>query len=126
VQRGVYSVARKAATPRVKAGADVLPWWPAVGVFLLLESATEPVPNLTDVAGVVGTWSAQSRGVDASLASAQPGQLLTYCFLDDDPVDVADRLRPKLADWWSSHDVRPLLAAPFYPVVPHRWDLHVP
>ena len=29
VQRGVYSVAHKAAAARIKIGADVLPWWPA-------------------------------------------------------------------------------------------------
>lgn len=126
VQRGVYSVSRRAAAPRVKVGADVLPWWPTVGVYLLLESATTPAPELTDIAGVVGTWSAQSRGVDKRLASAQPGQLLTYCFLDEDPIDVAHRLRPLLTDRWSSPDIRPLLAAPFHPVVPHQWDRHVP
>jgi hypothetical protein len=126
VQRGVYSVSRTVAAPRVKIGADVLPWWPTVGVYLLLESATAPAPELTDVAGVAGTWSAQSRPVDASLGSAQPGQLLTYCFLDDDPIDVAARLRPLLSDRWSTPGITPLLAAPFHPVVPHQWDRHVP
>jgi hypothetical protein len=126
VQRGVYSVSRRKAAPRIKVGADVLPWWPAIGVYLLLEAATAPAPKLTDVQGVVGTWTAESRGVDESLASAQPGQLLTYCFLDEDPIDVAERLRPLLTERWSTPDVRPLLAAPFYPVVPHHWERHVP
>src|SRR3954469_23128059 len=38
VERGVYDVSSKAAAPRVKVGADVLPWWPARGVYLLLEN----------------------------------------------------------------------------------------
>ena len=29
VQRGVYAVQNKVAAPRIKIGADVLPWWPA-------------------------------------------------------------------------------------------------
>ena len=28
VQRGVYAVQHKSAAPRIKTGADVLPWWP--------------------------------------------------------------------------------------------------
>jgi hypothetical protein len=60
------------------------------------------------------------------LANAQPGQSITYCFLDDDPVDTATRLQPALAKRWHDSRVQPLLSAPFYPVVPHEWDRHVP
>ncbi|MGH3677255.1 MAG: hypothetical protein ACRDU5_16230 [Mycobacterium sp.] len=126
VQRGVYAVQSKVAAPRVMIGADVLPWWPARGVYLLLEAGTTPPADLTDVEGVAGVWSVASQRVDAGLASAQPGQLLTYCFLDDDPVATAARLRPALAARWGQAGVEPLLAAPFYPVVPHDWDRHVP
>ena len=38
VERGIYEVKEKAAAPRVKIGADVLPWWPARGVYVLLEA----------------------------------------------------------------------------------------
>ena len=73
-----------------------------------------------------GVWSAASHRVDASLASAPSGQLLTYCFLDDDPVEAAERLRPVLETRWAQAGVEPLLAAPFYPVVPYEWDRYVP
>jgi hypothetical protein len=126
VQRGVYSVAHKVAAPRIKIGADVLPWWPARGVYLLLESGTTPPANLIDVDGVGGAWSVASQDVGARLASARSGQLLTYCFLDDDPVAVAERLRPVLVYRWQRDNVKPLLAAPFYSVVPYQWDRHVP
>jgi hypothetical protein len=125
VQRGVYAVAHKVAAPRIKIGADVLPWWPANGVYLLLESGTTPA-DLVDVDGVGGVWSVTSQNVDERLASARAGQVLTYCFLDDDPVAVAERLRPVLADRWKRDNVEPLLAAPFYPVVPYQWDRYVP
>jgi hypothetical protein len=126
VERGVYGVTRKEAAQRVKVGADVLPWWPAVGAFVLLESATAAPTGLTAVDGIAGTWSVVAQQVDAKLANARPGQLLTYCFLDDDPVDVARRLRPVLTQRWAGAGVEPLLAAPFFAVVPHQWDRHVP
>ena len=126
VERGVYDVARKVAAPRVKVGADVLPWWPVLGVYLLLERGATPIDELVDVDGVVGVWSAPALPVDAKMASAQAGQSITYCFLDDDPVATSQRLRPVLAARWEHAGIEPLLAAPFYPVVPHQWDRHVP
>lgn len=126
VERGVYDVQSKVSAPRVKIGADVLPWWPTLGVYLLLEAGTTPPTDLTGVAGVAGAWTVASQPVDASLATAQPGQLLTYCFLDDDPVSAAERLRPALTTRWEQADVEPLLAAPFYPVMPYEWDRYVP
>ncbi|MGE2715362.1 hypothetical protein ACQI4L_14990 [Mycolicibacterium litorale] len=120
VERGVYGVADKAAAPRVKAGADVLPWWPARGVYLLLEPDSTAASDLLDVEGVAGVWSATSLPVGARLASAPAGQTLSYLFLDDDPVVTAHRLRPVL------EDATPLFAAPFHPVVPHEWNRYVP
>ena len=127
VERGVYDVQSKSAAPRVKVGADVLPWWPVKGVYLLLETRRCDRPRaLLDVDGVAGVWSAATLAVDARLASAQAGQSITYCFLDDDPVATAERLRPVLAARWEQGGVEPLLAAPFYLVVPHEWDRYVP
>ena len=125
VQRGVYAIEHKSAAPRIKAGADVLPWWPIRGVYLLLESGAGAPTDLVDADGVGGIWSVASQDVDARLASAPAGQKLTYCFLDDDPVEVAKRLRPVLEARWQG-GITPLLAAPFYPVIPYEWDRHVP
>src|SRR5262245_31970539 len=94
VERGIYEVKDKTASPRVKIGADVLPWWPARGVYILLEADASVPPQVADVDGVAGVWSATSQPVDARLASAPAGQTISYCFLDDDPVLAADRLRP--------------------------------
>jgi hypothetical protein len=126
VERGVYGVTRKSAAPRVKVGADVLPWWPVKGVYLLLERGDGPTDPLLDVDGVAGVWSAATLDVDAKLASAQGGQSITYCFLDDDPVATAARLLPVLTTRWEESGIEPLLAAPFYPIVPHEWDRYVP
>jgi hypothetical protein len=126
VERGVYAVQHKSAAPRIKTGADVLPWWPIRGVYLLLESGATSPSDLVAVKGVGGVWTAESQAVGARLASAQPGQSVSYCFLDDDPVATAERLRPVLEDRWMRAGVEPLLAAPFYPVVPYEWDRYVP
>ena len=126
VERGIYNVGEKVAAGRVKVGADVLPWWPTRGVYLLLENNASPLTHLIDIDGVAGIWSATSLSVDEKLASAPAGQTLSYCFLDDDPVLSAERLRPALDRRWSEGGVEPLFAAPLYAVVPHEWDRYVP
>jgi hypothetical protein len=126
VERGVYEVHSKAAAARVKVGADVLPWWPVRGLFLLVEQGSAPTTGLLGVAGVAGVWAASAMKVEARLATAHPDQSITYCFLDDDPVDTGRRLQPVLARRWRDSNVQPLLAAPFYAVVPHEWDRYLP
>jgi hypothetical protein len=104
----------------------VLPWWPARGVYLLLESHVALPAELLEVEGVAGIWSMAALDVGPGLASAAAGQQLTYCFLDDDPVATAERLRPVLEKRWKATDIEPLFAAPFHPLVPHEWDRYVP
>jgi hypothetical protein len=124
VQRGVYSVAERVAAPRAKLGSDVLPWMPVRGVYLLIEQGCAPSKHIADIPGVAGVWSAIS--VETPYSTAGAGQQMTCCFLDDDPVAVAQRLRPLLADRWRTQTVKPLLAAPFYSVVPYEWDRYLP
>jgi hypothetical protein len=126
VERGVYDVSSKAAAPRVKVGADVLPWWPVRGMYLLMENNASPATDLMEIQGVAGVWTATSQSVGAKMASAPVGQTLSYLFLDDDPVVTAARLRTALEKRWSDGIAEPLFAAPFYPVVPHEWDRYVP
>lgn len=126
VERGAYEVVSRQAAPRCKVGADVLPWWPARGAYLLVEDQTAPVTDLLDVAGVAGAWSTVAAKVDRSTATAAPGQAMTLCFLDDDPVVVAQRLAPLLRERWQHSGVRGLLAAPFHVIVPYEWDRYLP
>jgi len=124
VQRGVYTVAGRFAAPRVKAGADVLPWWPARGVYLLLEQGAAGAAQLAGIPGVAGVWSANA--VASGFSTADVDQQISYLFLDDDPVATAARLRPALELRWQRTGVRPLLAAPFHSLVPWAWDRHLP
>lgn len=124
VQRGVYSVEQRLADPAGKAGADVLPWRPALGVYLLLEQNAAPVSELIDIEGVAGLWSATS--VASPFASAGADQALTWLFLEDEPVAVAERLKPVLTKRWQQRNIQPLLAAPFHTLVPWEWDRYLP
>ena len=60
---------------RAKVGADVLPWWPAAGVYLLVEHGTAAAADLAEVAGrgrrVVGPTVASTP---ALFSTAQMGQ----------------------------------------------------
>src|SRR5262245_63394430 len=56
IQRAVYGFAGSAVAPRIKAGADVLPWWPPRGVYVLLERGVAPVADLVETPGVAGVW----------------------------------------------------------------------
>jgi hypothetical protein len=116
VQRGVYAVETRIAAPRAKLGSDVLPWCPAKGVYLLIEEGAASATRLADVPGVAGLWSASSVPTDFSTAGG--GQQIIYCFLDDDPVATAGRLRRVLEQRWAVAGIQPLLAAPFYPWSP--------
>lgn len=124
VQRGVYNVQQRLADPDGKAGADVLPWRPACGVYLLLEESSAPVDELVGIEGVAGLWTAVSQATPFSSVEAQ--QALTYLFLDDEPAAVAAKLKPVLEQRWQEHNTRPLLAAPFHTLVPWEWDRYLP
>ena len=126
VERGAYVVRARRSVPRAKIGADVLPWFPASGAYLLVERGDATVDDLVDVPGVVGAWSAVAVEADPGVSTAEVGQRITYCFLDDDPVATAGRFRPVLERRWEGGGVAPLLAAPFHAVVPGEWDRNVP
>lgn len=133
IHTGAYVLAGKAAAPRVLAGADVLPWRPARGVYVLVEGAAGPPAELVDVDGVAGAWWAAASDRETPAAfwvtrpteSAADGQV-TLLFLDDDPVAVAGRLRLRLEARWASGAAAPIWAAPFHTVVPYAWDRYVP
>lgn len=131
VATGAYQVAGKVAAARVVVGADVVPWRPASGAYLLLEDGEAPVDDLVDVDGVAGLWSAtRCDGPPGTPWRRDPGarcgERAVVCFLDDDPVLVAARLRPVLQRRWAQGGATPSLAAPFHVVVAPDWDRFLP
>jgi hypothetical protein len=126
IEQGNYEVAGKVAAPRAVAGADVLPWRPALGVYLLVEEGSAPPGDAVGVDGVAGAWWHQGIATDTPYPIDRRGLQITYFFLDDNPVEVAEALRDPLKGRWAAGDMVPLLAAPFYAVVPFEWGRHLP
>jgi hypothetical protein len=127
IERAVYRLDGTAAAPRIKVGADVLPWWPAKGIYLLVEEGRAKASDLLDVPGVGGAWWGAALPMEPPYASASnEGLQITYCFLDDDPAETAGRLRPLLTKRWANAGVKPLLAAPFHIITPYQWDRFLP
>jgi hypothetical protein len=127
IERAVYRLDGTAAAPRVKVGADVMPWWPARGVYLLVEQGEVSPAELVGAPGVGGVWWGGALPMEPPYATADTAGLqVTYCFLDDDPPVVGERLRPVLASRWDSSGATPLFAAPFHTLVDYDWGRYVP
>jgi hypothetical protein len=126
VDSNYFRLAGKVAAASARAGADVIPWRPARGVYLLLEQGLASPASLVEIAGVAGIWWHQGGHSPAPGFSDAGGMQLSYCFLDEDPVEVAERLRGPLEQRWKSGTVVPLLAAPFYTLVPFEWTRYLP
>lgn len=126
VDAGYFRLAGKVAARRAVAGADVIPWRPACGVYLIVEQGAASPAALTDIAGVAGIWWHEGGAPPAPGLRDNTGMQVTYCFLDGDPVETAERLRRPLEQRWAAGKVVPLLAAPFHTVVPFEWSRYLP
>ena len=127
VERAVCTLGAIAAAPRIKVGADVLPWWPMHGAYVLVERGdVVAATDLTKIDGVGGVWSTVTIPVAPVYSNAETGLQITCCFLDDDPAEVADRLRPAVEQRASAVGVELLLAAPFHAVTPENVGRYLP
>jgi hypothetical protein len=127
VERSVFGLDGAAAAARIKVGADVLPWWPSTGVYLLVERRGPSPADLVEVDGVGGVWWGGAVPMEPPYTTRDnTGLQISYCFLDDDPPAVGERLRPVLEDRWSRSGAEPLLAAPFHALVPYDWGRYTP
>lgn len=116
----------KVAAARAVAGADVIPWRPALGIYLIIEQGQEPSAGLVDIPGVAGVWWYNGNQSPPPFDTNAHGLQVTYCFLDSDPVEVAGAIGDTLRERWASGDVQPLLAAPFFAIVPFDWTRYLP
>jgi hypothetical protein len=119
-------LAGKAAAPRAVAGADVMPWRPAIGVYLIVEEGHASPETLIDAPGVAGVWWWNGAQAPQPYGGDARGRQITYCYLDADPVETAARLGDWMQRRWASGEVQGLLAAPFFSIAPFDWARHVP
>ena len=114
------------AAPEAVAGADVIPWRPCLGVYLIIEEGRRSADDLVDVPGVAGIWTFHCVPSPAPFESEPGNKQITYCFLDQDPVAVAGHMAERMRQRWASGEVEGLLAAPLYAIVPFDWARHLP
>jgi hypothetical protein len=131
VDSGYFNLSGKAAAPHAIAGADVMPWRPARGIYLLVEQGAASPAALTAIDGVAGIWWHQDGVAPLAAGSLDKsrdntGLQVSYLFLDKDPIEVAERLREPLQQRWAKAEITPLLAAPFQIPIPFEWDRHLP
>ena len=119
-------IAGRIAAPHALAGADVIPWRPALGVYVLIEQGYASPESLIDVPGVAGIWWFAGSADLAPYGDRSAGKQITYCYCDEDPVAVAGELGARMPARWVSGAVKGLLAAPFYTIVPYEWGRHLP
>lgn len=119
-------LAGTAAAPRAVAGADIIPWRAATGIYLLIEQGHASPASLIDVPGIAGTWWYRGGKPPEPFDRDATGLQVSYLSLDADPVATAEALKPSLASRWASGAVTGLLAAPFFAVVPFDWDRYLP
>jgi len=137
VEVGGWVLVSKVASPRVMAGADVVPWRAQRGIYVVIEDVpargdevgVDPVgidpqdlDDLVGVDGVAGVWRFAAGHDRNPRFDDNHGRTLTICYLDDDPVMVASRIAARLAARWAHGRTVPMLAGPFQAVVPWSWD----
>jgi len=126
IEAGYLNLAGKIAAPNAIAGADVIPWRPARGVYLIAEQGAASPVSLLDIDGVAGIWWHEGGVPPLPGFRDNSGLQLTYCFLDADPVKIAPQFLQPLQQRWRTGKVVPLLAAPFQIPIPFEWDRHLP
>lgn len=130
VELGGYRLDTAAAAARVSIVAEVLPWRPAKGIYLLVEEGPlveNCIPTeLVDVPGVAGVWSFVGDAPMHPRLAPTLGRRLTVCYLDDDPVATAHRLAAALRTRWERTESVPLMAAPLLTLTTWQWDIALP
>ena len=134
--RGGLRLLEAQAAPRALVSAEVVPFRPHQGIYLIVEEPTDPsaqddyaqrrhtvlFPELVSVAGVVGAWTYTTTPAIRRPMFSEGEYRMTVCYLDDEPATVGARLQPVLDRAWATAPVRPLLAAPFESMMRWEWD----
>ena len=109
------------AAPRALVSADVVPFRPNRGIYLVVEQGRSWSPDDVDAMlaldGVAGLWTFSPTTIESDDLS-KSGYGVTVVYLDEDPVELAPSINVLLGSR------RPALAAPFVTLQPWTWDEH--
>ena len=128
IQRAVYRFDGMVAAPRIKVGADVLPWWPPRGVYVLLERGAVSPADLTSVPGVAGAWWATGipKGMPFSTVPTTRGCGSRSAISTTSPPPRENASVLRWRNGGPTAGAAPLLAAPSTRSCPHEWDRYCP
>jgi hypothetical protein len=132
---GALRLLEARASPRVLVSAEVVPFRPNRGIFLIVEQPTdgsrldtylrwrhgEHLARLVTTPGVAGAWVFATAARYRRGRHTEGDYRFTVCYLDGDPGETAGALGPLVAEAWRDAPVTPLLAAPFASLVPWIW-----
>jgi hypothetical protein len=138
--RGALRLLEAQAAPRALIGAEVVPFRPHRGVYLIVEELTEStdqdafiqrmhievLPDLVSVPGVAGAWTFATTPSIRRPAFTKGPYRMTLCYLDEDPATVGERLAPVLEKAWSGAPARLVLAAPYESMMIWDWNRFAP
>ena len=117
--------------------ADVVPYRPNRGAYLIIEQSDPPgksagwspthVEAMLAIDGVAGLWSFAPTALRPDEFS-KSGYSVTICYLDEEPLAVAEPIAAVLADRWADRStgatLEPAFAAPFMPLLAFDYERH--
>jgi hypothetical protein len=114
-------VAARHAAPSALVSADVVPFRPSRGIYLVVEQGGTWTPAAIDallaIDGVAGMWDFAPTTIESDEIS-KSGYGVSVVYLDGDPAELARPIGELLAGR------APALAAPFVTLEPWTWDEH--
>ena len=152
LESGPLAVRGLFAAPRVRVSPAAVPYRPNRGVYAVVSAPgsdrtgeisessigdldSEAAGELLRIDGVAGVWffgpgrgTFDRVGTDGGETKAPAGSgsafsaEVTLCFLDEDPVSVAEEITHLLRPSWERDGRMPRLAGPYETVVPGSWD----
>jgi hypothetical protein len=132
---GAFHLVEAAASPRVLVSAEVVPFRPHLGAYVIVEQQSggdgldpwlqwlhaEHLPELLAMPGVAGAWSFATSSLWSNPAWTAGNHRITVCYLDAEPAATGDSLHKVVQSRWRrGAPIRPMLASPFESVA--RWD----
>ena len=134
--RGGLRLLETIAAPRVQVSAEVIPYRPHRGVYLIVEQPdgklhqdrfiqhmhTDILPVLVDVPGVAGVWTYTTSPEIRRDKFSEGRYRFTVCYLDGEPVPVGERLSEVVGQCWDDAPSQLVLAAPFESLVESKLD----
>jgi hypothetical protein len=117
---GPFRLIGTSAARRVRVSAEAVPYRPSRGVYVIVDAlataADDPVALLADP-GVAGVWTF-ATSPDLTSRRWSPGRRrITVAWLDEEPLTVAARLAPAVAERTGVE-----FAGPFETITPWAWD----